>query len=137
MCPAPYFRPEVRAWYLLLLLCCHSVRARAAGAVHPHQGARRPDQRFVYVSDVLPTSWQAVEYAGIPDGGSAAIYGLWPVGDMSSRIARHRGYRVIAVDLVAERIERACRNGVEVIVANDHDVPGVIREMTDGRNPTR
>jgi threonine dehydrogenase-like Zn-dependent dehydrogenase len=86
---------------------------------------------------VLPTSWQAVEYAGIPDGGSAAIYGLWPVGDMSSRIARHRGYRVIAVDLVAERIERACRNGVEVIVANDHDVPGVIREMTDGRGPTR
>src|ERR687884_1509294 len=28
-----------------------------------------PDDRFVYLSDVLPTAWQAVEYAAIPDGG--------------------------------------------------------------------
>jgi arylsulfatase A-like enzyme len=27
-----------------------------------------PDDRFVYLSDVLPTAWQAVEYAGVPDG---------------------------------------------------------------------
>src|SRR5215217_7256680 len=95
-----------------------------------------PDERFVYLSDVLPTSWQAVEYAGIPDGGSVAIYGLGPIGDMSSRIAKQRDYRVIAVDLVPERIERARRNGVEVVDANYHDdVPGVIREMTDGRGP--
>ncbi|WP_119070151.1 zinc-dependent alcohol dehydrogenase [Rubrobacter indicoceani] len=95
-----------------------------------------PDERFVYLSDVLPTSWQSVEYAGIPDGGSVAIFGLGPIGDMASRIARYRGYRVIAVDLVPERLERARLNGIEVVDASKtDDVPEVIREMTDGRGP--
>jgi len=95
-----------------------------------------PDERFVYLSDVVPTSWQAVEYAGIPDGGSVAVFGLGPIGDMSSRIAHHRGHRVIAVDMVTERIERARSNGIEVLDAREHDnVPEAIREMTDGRGP--
>ncbi len=94
-----------------------------------------PDERFVYLSDVLPTAWQAVEYAGIPDGGSVTVIGLGPIGDMASRISTHRGHRVIAVDLVPERIERARQNGIEVLDARrEHDdVPGAIREMTDGR----
>ena len=41
-----------------------------------------PDERFVYLSDVLPTAWQAVEYAGDPDGGSVVVLGLGPIGDM-------------------------------------------------------
>src|SRR4051794_9690700 len=93
-----------------------------------------PDERFVYLSDVLPTSWQAVAYADIPEGGSVSVLGLGPIGDMSSRIAKHLGFRVIAVDLVPERIERARRNGIEVLDLNEHDdVAGEIREMTDGR----
>ncbi len=93
-----------------------------------------PDERFVYLSDVLPTSWQAVAYADIPEGGSVANFGLGPIGDMSSRIAKHLGCRVIAVDIVPERIERARRNGIEVLDANDHDdIPEAIKEMTDGR----
>lgn len=95
-----------------------------------------PDERFVYLSDVLPTSWQAVAYAGIPEGGSVAVFGLGPIGDMSSRIAKHLGFRVIAVDLVPERVERARRLGVEVVDASaTDDVPAEIREMTDGRGP--
>jgi threonine dehydrogenase-like Zn-dependent dehydrogenase len=103
----------------------------------PDEAGDMPDERFVYLSDVLPTSWQAVEYAGAPEGGSVAVFGLGPIGQMSSRIARHKGYRVIAVDLVPERLEMARRHGVEVIDANDHDgdVPEAIREMTDGRGP--
>ena len=51
-----------------------------------------PDDRFVYLSDVLPTAWQAVEYASIPDGGSVAIYGLGPIGaDGSPRGQASRG----------------------------------------------
>ena len=93
-----------------------------------------PDERFVYLSDVLPTSWQAVAYADIPEGGSVTVLGLGPIGDMSSRIAKHLGFRVIAVDLVPERIERARRNGIEVLDLNEHDdVAGEIREMTEGR----
>src|SRR3954454_15650060 len=60
-----------------------------------------PDDRFVYLSDVLPTAWQAVEYAAVPPGGSLTVLGLGPIGDMSARIAQHRGAGlVIGVDLV-------------------------------------
>ena len=51
-----------------------------------------PDSRFVYLSDVLPTAWQAVAYADIPDGGSVTVLGLGPIGDMAARIASHLGY---------------------------------------------
>ena len=66
-----------------------------------------PDDRFVFLSDVLPTAWQAVEFAEIPDGGSVAIFGLGPIGQMAGRIAEHKGFRVIGIDLVPERLERA------------------------------
>jgi threonine dehydrogenase-like Zn-dependent dehydrogenase len=94
-----------------------------------------PDDRVVYLSDVLPTAWQAVEYAEIPEGGSVAVLGLGPIGDMSSRIAAHRGHRVIAVDLVDERLERARERGIEVLDLREHedDLAETIREMTSGR----
>jgi threonine dehydrogenase-like Zn-dependent dehydrogenase len=94
-----------------------------------------PDERFLFLSDVLPTAWQAVEYANIPDGGSVAVYGLGPIGQMCTRIARQRGAeKVIGVDIVPERLEMARRHGIEVIDASGHDdVPAVIREMTAGR----
>jgi threonine dehydrogenase-like Zn-dependent dehydrogenase len=93
-----------------------------------------PDERFLYLSDVLPTSWQAVEYADIPDGGSVTVMGLGPIGQMSARIAKHRGARVIAVDLVPERLEMARRHGIEVLDLSEHeDVAEAVRGLTDGR----
>ena len=95
-----------------------------------------PDERYVYLSDVLPTAWQAVAFADIPDGGSVAVFGLGPIGQMSARIARHLGYRVIAIDLVSERLEMARRHGIEVLDSNDHDdIPAALRDLTDGRGP--
>ena len=95
-----------------------------------------PDERFLYLSDVLPTSWQAVEYADIPDGGSVAVFGLGPIGQMTSRIAKHRGAHVVGIDLVPERIEMARRHAVEVLNLEDHDdIAATIREMTGGRGP--
>jgi len=96
-----------------------------------------PDDRFVYLSDVLPTAWQAVEYADIPDGGSVVVLGLGPIGDMSARVAAHRGAgRVIGVDLVPERLARARDRGVEVIdLRETDDLAGEIRDRTDGRGP--
>ncbi|MEA2322547.1 MAG: hypothetical protein QOD81_2397 [Solirubrobacteraceae bacterium] len=96
-----------------------------------------PDERFVYLSDVLPTAWQAVEYAGIPDGGTVVVLGLGPIGDMSARVAVHRGHRVIGVDLVPERLARVRARGAEVIDLREHDddLAEVIRGMTDGRGP--
>jgi threonine dehydrogenase-like Zn-dependent dehydrogenase len=95
-----------------------------------------PDDRFVYLSDVLPTAWQAVEYAAVPDGGSVVVLGLGPIGDMACRIAAHRGHRVIGVDLVPERLARVRGRGIEVLdLGAHHDVVGEIRERTGGRGP--
>jgi threonine dehydrogenase-like Zn-dependent dehydrogenase len=96
-----------------------------------------PDERFIYLSDVLPTAWQAVEYAGVPDGGSLVVLGLGPIGDMACRIAMHKGYRVIGVDLVPERLERVRGRGAEVVNLSEHDkdLVEVIQEMTGGRGP--
>jgi len=84
-----------------------------------------PDDRFVYLSDVLPTAWQAVEYADVPAGETVLVLGLGPIGEMSTRIAQHRGAgRVIAVDLVPERLERARAHGVEALDLNEYKSPG-------------
>lgn len=95
-----------------------------------------PDDRYVYLSDVLPTAWQAVAYADVPHGGSLTVLGLGPIGDMACRIAVHNGVeRVIGVDLVPDRLKRAADRGVETLNLNDHkkDLGDAIRELTDGR----
>ncbi|MGI8954982.1 MAG: alcohol dehydrogenase catalytic domain-containing protein [Nocardioidaceae bacterium] len=78
----------------------------------PEEG---PDERYLFLSDILPTAWQAVEYADVEQGGTLAVMGLGPVGQMAARIALHRGLRVIGVDLVPERIELARQWGVETV----------------------
>jgi threonine dehydrogenase-like Zn-dependent dehydrogenase len=111
------------------------LRVPHAGYTHIKVPDGPPDERFVYLSDVLPTAWQGVEYASVPDGGSLTVLGLGPIGDMATRIALHKGHRVIAVDLVDERLERARARGAEVLDLREHekDLAEVIRGMTDGR----
>jgi threonine dehydrogenase-like Zn-dependent dehydrogenase len=96
-----------------------------------------PDDRFLYLSDVLPTAWQAVEYASVPRDGSVAVFGLGPIGQMCGRIALHRGAKtVFGVDLVPERLAMARDHGVEALDSRDHDdVAESLRERTEGRGP--
>jgi threonine dehydrogenase-like Zn-dependent dehydrogenase len=94
-----------------------------------------PDERFLYLSDVLPTSWQAVKFADLTPGCTIAVIGLGPIGQMCARIAKHLGAeRVIAVDSVPERLEMARRHGIETVdeSATD-DVAGAIFDLTNGR----
>ncbi len=93
-----------------------------------------PDERFIYLSDVLPTAWQAVEYADVPEGGTLMVIGVGPIGDMACRIALSRGLRVIAVDPVPARLARVAARGVEVLQSGD-EVPDRVRALTDGRGP--
>ncbi|MFB7938861.1 zinc-dependent alcohol dehydrogenase [Streptomyces sp. NPDC056049] len=97
-----------------------------------------PDDRFVYLSDVLPTAWQAVAYADVPPGGSVAVLGLGPIGDMSCRIAAHRGAAtVIGIDLVPERLERARRRGAHALDLKEcgDGLADAVRSLTEGRGP--
>ena len=94
-----------------------------------------PDERFLYLSDVIPTAWQAVKYADVPRGGTLAVFGLGPIGQFCVRVAKHLGVeRVIAVDLVPERMELARRFGAEIVEWSDDADPSLeIVDMTEGR----
>ncbi len=96
-----------------------------------------PDEQFLFLSDILPTAWQAVRYADVPDGGTVAVFGLGPVGQFAARIARHLGAaRVIGIDSVPERLALAQRHGIEPLdLADTDDVAHTLIEMVDGRGP--
>lgn len=98
----------------------------------PKEGS---DARFLYLSDILPTAWQGVDYADVPDGGTLVVLGLGPVGHLAVRSALHRGVeRVIGVDLVGDRLAVAAGAGAETIdLSQVDDVAETIRDMTDGR----
>jgi threonine dehydrogenase-like Zn-dependent dehydrogenase len=96
-----------------------------------------PDERFLFLSDIIPTAWQAVKFAELPADGTLAVLGLGPVGQFTARIGRYLGAsRVIAVDSVPERLEMARRHGIETVDSNDvDDVAEALIELTGGRGP--
>ncbi|GAA4381998.1 zinc-dependent alcohol dehydrogenase [Nocardioides caricicola] len=95
-----------------------------------------PDDRFVYLSDVLPTAWQGVEYAGLSDGETLLVLGAGPIGDMATRIALDRGHQVIVVDRVVERLSRVAARGAQTLNLDDvDDIGEAARELTGGRGP--
>ncbi|GAA3608403.1 zinc-dependent alcohol dehydrogenase [Marihabitans asiaticum] len=102
------------------------------GPVPVPEGA--PDERWLYLSDILPTAWQGVAWAEVAEGDSLAVFGLGPVGLLATRIAHQRGIRVIGVDRVPERLAAAQAHGVEVLDMREvDDVPSAIFDLTDGR----
>lgn len=93
-----------------------------------------PDQQYLYLSDILPTAWQGVAYAAVPDGGTLAVFGLGPVGQFAARIGRHLGHRVIGIDPVPERRAMAQRHGIETLDSHEQ-IGDELRDMTQGRGP--
>lgn len=91
------------------------------------------DEHFVYLSDVLPTAYQSLRYADVGEGDTLLVIGLGPIGDMAVRLALLEGIRVIAVDLVPERLARAAARGAETYDVTKVDVADVVREATGGR----
>ncbi len=99
--------------------------------------AEHADERYLYLSDILPTAWQGVVYADVPQEGTLAVIGAGPVGQLAIRSALHRGIGdVIAVDLVPERLETARAAGARTIDLNESvDVVQALVDMTQGRGP--
>ena len=95
------------------------------------------DERYLYLSDILPTAWQGVQYADVPEGGSLAVIGLGPVGQLAVRAARHLGIQqVIGVDLVDERLALAEQHGATTVDRRSvKDVAAALRDLTEGRGP--
>ncbi|WP_010149236.1 zinc-dependent alcohol dehydrogenase [Serinicoccus profundi] len=92
------------------------------------------DERVLYLSDILPTAWQGVEYADVPEGGTLAVMGLGPVGQLAVRAAKLKGLRVIGVDLVPERLEAARNHGAEIVDLTEvEEVGQAVRDLTEGR----
>lgn len=102
----------------------------------PHEHA---DDRFLFLSDVLPTAWQALQYAAVPDGGTLLVLGAGPIGDMAARMGVRAGHRVISVDRVPERLGRVKAFGAEPLHLDEAEEVGgvgaVVRESTGGRGP--
>lgn len=97
----------------------------------PHE---HPDDRFLYLSDILPTAWQGVAYSHTKAGDTLAVIGLGPVGQLAARVAMHWGIRVIGVDLVPERLSLAAEWGVETVDLREVDDPAeAVFELTQGR----
>jgi threonine dehydrogenase-like Zn-dependent dehydrogenase len=95
------------------------------------------DEQYLYLSDVLPTAYQAVSYAGVEPGGTLAVLGLGPIGQFACRIAKQLGVgRVIGVDGVPERRAAAERFGVETIDPDSiEDTAATLIDLVDGRGP--
>jgi threonine dehydrogenase-like Zn-dependent dehydrogenase len=100
-------------------------------------GTELPDERYLYLSDILPTAWQGVEYADVPEDGSLLILGLGPVGLMAVRSARQMGIpTIIGVDLERPRLDAAAELGATVLDwSAEKDLPGAVRDLTGGRGP--
>src|SRR3954467_4205024 len=102
------------------------------GPIKVPEGAS--DERWLYLSDILPTAWQAFEYADVPENGTVAVFGLGPVGQLTARIARRAGRRVIGVDRVPERLALAASYGAETLDLDAvGDLPSAIFDLTGGR----
>ncbi|MFD5214906.1 zinc-dependent alcohol dehydrogenase [Microbacterium sp. NPDC058345] len=110
------------------------LRVPLADQNHIPAGSDLPDERYLFLSDVLATAWQGVEYAHVPQDGVVAVLGLGPVGQFATRVARFLGHRVLAIDPVPERRAMARRHGIEVFDLGD-DTVAELRDLTEGRGP--
>ncbi|MGK4217611.1 zinc-dependent alcohol dehydrogenase [Kocuria marina] len=95
------------------------------------------DERFLYLSDILPTAWQGVKYANVGEEDTLAVLGLGPVGQLAVRSAKLQGVkRIIAVDRVDERLALAKSWGIETVDMREVDeVSDTLKDMTDGPGP--
>jgi threonine dehydrogenase-like Zn-dependent dehydrogenase len=96
-----------------------------------------PDEKVLFLSDILPTGYMAAENCDIKRGDIVAVWGCGPVGQMAIRSAWLLGAeRVIAIDSVPERLRMALdQNQAEVINFEQEDVFDRLKTMTGGRGP--
>ena len=93
------------------------------------------DEQALFLSDILPTGWQAAEHAQIQQGDVVAIWGAGPVGFFAIQAAKHMGAsRIIAIETEPQRIALAHGAGAtDIIDFKSEDVLARIKEISDGQ----
>jgi alcohol dehydrogenase len=93
------------------------------------------DEEVLFLTDIFPTGWSAVDWAQLKGGETVVVFGCGPVGIMAQKAAWLKGAkRVIGIDVLDYRLEIARRAAKsETLNFNEVDVVEAIREMTDGR----
>jgi threonine dehydrogenase-like Zn-dependent dehydrogenase len=96
------------------------------------------DEKYLFLSDILPTGWQAAKFADIQPTDTVAVWGCGPVGLFAIQSALVQGAkRVIAIDDVPERLEKARGLGAEVLDRSQAKVLPTLKDMTDGHGPEK
>lgn len=96
------------------------------------------DEKYLFLSDILPTGWQAAAFADIQPSDTVAVWGCGPVGLFTIQSAILQGARrVIAIDDVPERLALAEGLGAEVLDRSEAKVIPTLKAMTDGHGPEK
>lgn len=92
------------------------------------------DDAALLLTDNLGTGWAGAQRADIPPGGTVVVLGLGAVGQCAVRAALLQGAgRVLAVDPVAGRRDRAAASGAEPLVVGEEGLAEAVKALTGGR----
>jgi threonine dehydrogenase-like Zn-dependent dehydrogenase len=95
-----------------------------------------PDERVLFLSDILPTAWMAAENCNVRPGDTVAVWGCGPVGQLAIRCLTLMGAeRVFAIDRVSERLSMAAAAGAVPINFENRDVYEELHDQTGGLGP--
>lgn len=107
---------------------------------YAHVGPRKiegdvKDEEVLFLTDIFPTGWSAIEWAKVKPGETVAVFGCGPVGIMAQKAAWLKGAkRVIGIDILDYRLEVAKKTAKSEVLNSDKvNVVEAIREMTEGR----
>jgi S-(hydroxymethyl)glutathione dehydrogenase / alcohol dehydrogenase len=107
---------------------------------YAHFGPRKvasdfSDEEVLFLTDILPTGYSAIDWAQLQGGETVAVFGCGPVGLMAMKCAWLRGAkRVIGIDIEPYRLATAIRTAnAEIFNAAESDPVRAIRDVTEGR----
>lgn len=96
------------------------------------------DEKLLFLSDILPTGWQAAQQCDIEPGDKVAVWGCGPVGQMAIRSAWLLGAgEVVAIDRLGDRLSMAVAAGAITINFETESVIGRLNDLTDGQGPQK
>jgi threonine dehydrogenase-like Zn-dependent dehydrogenase len=113
------------------------VRVPFADVMHVKIPDGMPDEKVLFLGDILPTGYMAAENCGIRPGDIVAVWGCGPVGLLAMKSAWLLGaHRVIGIDRFPQRLKMAQEKaGAEVLNLDETDVTEALHELTGGRGP--